>query len=136
MSAGTTRGRERPTPERFRRATCTALLTAAALGMLAGCGGVTAGPESDPPVPRPGSSGVLTRGDLERTHEELVKQELELLAEAEQLEVLDDIERWALRKRGLDRPATEDVVIVRVDQSQPSALLARQSGGATDDTPR
>ncbi|HXV77768.1 MAG TPA: hypothetical protein VD788_15750 [Candidatus Polarisedimenticolaceae bacterium] len=74
--------------------------------------------------------------DLEVTHEQLVKQELELLAQAETLEELDDIERWALGRRGLDRPAAEDVVIVRIDRSRPSALLARRSSDTTDDIPR
>jgi hypothetical protein len=74
--------------------------------------------------------------DLEVAHEQLVKQELELRAERARLEVLQDIERWALTQRGLNQPASGDVVIVRIDRSRSSALLARQSSGATDDTPR
>ena len=74
--------------------------------------------------------------DLELTYEELVKQELDLQAETAGLETLDGIERWALRKHGLERPGAENVVIVRVEPERPADLMARRAGGTTGGTPR
>ena len=74
--------------------------------------------------------------DLEMSYESLVKQELELRAETATLEQLDRIERWAVRKHGLEAPATEDVVIVRLDGVRPTGLVARGPAGATRETPR
>ena len=73
--------------------------------------------------------------DLVVTHETLVKQEQELKVEKTQLESLADIERWALRERGLRQPEPEDVIVVRPGRSEPIDLVARAPHVADDETP-
>jgi hypothetical protein len=63
--------------------------------------------------------------DLVGEHESLVKQEQELKVEKTRLESLADIERWALRERGLRQPEPEDVVVVRTDPHEPIEFVAR-----------
>ena len=72
--------------------------------------------------------------DLVVTHETLVKQDQELKVEKTQLESLADIERWALRERGLRQPEPEDVIVVRPGRSEPIELLARAPRDAGAET--
>ena len=72
--------------------------------------------------------------DLAETQEALVKQEQELKVEKTQLESLADIERWAVRERGLRQPESEDVVVVRSGRTEPIEMVARVPVGADDKT--
>ena len=72
--------------------------------------------------------------DLEETQEVLVKQEQELKVAKTQLESLADIERWAVRERGLLQPEPEDVVVVRSGRTQPIDMVARVPNGADNET--
>jgi hypothetical protein len=73
--------------------------------------------------------------DLAETQEALVKQEQELKVAKTQLESLSEIERWAVRERGLLQPEPEDVVVVRSGRTDPIDLFARVPNGVDDGTP-
>jgi hypothetical protein len=73
--------------------------------------------------------------DLEVSLENLVKTEMELKAQAVGLESLERIERWAIRERGLEQPASEDVVVVGTEGDGALPLLAIRQGRAKNNEP-
>jgi hypothetical protein len=65
--------------------------------------------------------------ELRAEHERLLELERRSRVERAAAESLDDIERWAVERQGLERPDAEQITVLRGSRPEPAVLLARGS---------
>ncbi len=81
---------------------------------------------------------VYVENDQRERLQKLAEEERELRAELAALESLPEIERWALRERGLTLPAANRVTVVPAEPEPAGTLVAREPAArpATPDAGR